>query len=421
MNPREGARQVYESMASRLLSGAGMPQVADLVGLLLLQAALATTGDVSRRRADVHRVLAVAVERELTFGGLISNSVTHLTFATRIARASLDDYHGLLKAADKAIVEGTGQLLGVARSTGAQGTVSHWYDVVSGVSGLGRYLLMAVRFDPDLEPALLDVLRYLVELGQPITVEGKTVPGWWNNPALYISEDDLRLYPDGDFNLGLSHGICGPLSLLAIAALAGWEVDGQRAAIRDMLSWILRWQCVDAVGPYWPGRIPLAAELTGEGAPWSPSYSWCYGSTGVSRTIQLAGEALADDEAAALARTAIRAALDRFEQRIGTGGFGATICHGAAGLLQGRLRILGDAGQEDDAGERTILSGVLDEYSPDHAFGFQHLRPAETDGPLIGVDRAGVVEGAAGVALALLGDEAIRPAETAWDAMLLLS
>lgn len=54
-------------------------------------------------------------------------------------------------------------------------------------------------------PAVAFVLRYLVELTQPLRMPGRTLPGWWcaTGPA---GRPDPR-WPGGHANLGMAHGI----------------------------------------------------------------------------------------------------------------------------------------------------------------------------------------------------------------------
>ena len=99
------------------------------------------------------------------------------------------------------------------------------YDLISGLTGIGCHLL---RRHPD-GAEIRHVLSYLVRLTEPIHMGGEILPGWWtrNGPTDESSDD----FPGGHGNLGIAHGITGPLALLAVAmkrgvAVAAGEVVG---------------------------------------------------------------------------------------------------------------------------------------------------------------------------------------------------
>jgi hypothetical protein len=93
----------------------------------------------------------------------------------------------------------------------------------------------------------------------------------------------------------MAHGIAGPLALLSIASSAGWEVDGQTAAIRAAAQWLLTWQTPGTTT--WPPYITGRELDDGPPAP-APAAgrrdAWCYGAPGIGRALTLAGHALPD-------------------------------------------------------------------------------------------------------------------------------
>ena len=267
------------------------------------------------------------------------------------------------------------------------------YDVISGLTGKGR-LLLALGDDRCLT-ALEFVLEYLVALTRPVVVDGHEVPGWWCAPERYAVAVDRSHYPRGDFNAGLAHGISGPLALLALAHRHGHRVDGLAEAMRVISDWLLRWAWTDESGVGWPSRVGFDAQVSGRAAPTARS-AWCYGTAGVAHALHLAAVELGDAGAAGLAAAAVG--------RPGPAE-GPTLCHGDAGLLQISARM----GAPADAVAERILAAV-DRSAP---FGFRHrLSTGEW------ADEPGLLQGAAGVALAL----ATYAGNTApWDAALLLS
>nr|WP_279588962.1 lanthionine synthetase C family protein [Amycolatopsis granulosa] len=296
-------------------------------------------------------------------------------------------YDGLLRKAGAA-------LAGVCESWPARGPLGvPDYDVISGLTGKGR-LLLAVGGDR-CAAALDGVLSYLVGLTRPVVVDGYEVPGWWCSPERYAVPVDRERYPRGDFNLGLAHGISGPLALLALAHRHGHRVDGMTDAMRVITDWLLRWAWTDETGVSWPSRVGFDAQVRGSAVPASRS-AWCYGTAGVAYALHLAAAELRDAGVAGLASAAVR--------RPGPAE-GPTFCHGDAGLLQITTR-MGVAGD-------TVAERVLAAFDPAAPFGFRHLRHTGER-----ADEPGLLQGAAGAALAL-ATYAGNPAP--WDVALLLS
>jgi hypothetical protein len=91
-----------------------------------------------------------------------------------------------------------------------------------------------------------------------------------------------------------------------------------------------------------------------------------------------------------------------------------TFCHGVAGLLQITLRFAHDTGLPMfTAAACALTEQLLDLYEPDSLLGYRSLEPPGS------VDRPGLLDGAPGVALALLA--AATPVEPSWDRLFLLS
>jgi hypothetical protein len=94
-----------------------------------------------------------------------------------------------------------------------------------------------------------------------ITVNGHAMPGWWT--AHGPSGRPHPQWPGGHANLGLAHGITGPLSLLATTRIHGITVPGQAEAIDQIDGMLGRWRCGTQTRPWWPGTISARAWTTG--------------------------------------------------------------------------------------------------------------------------------------------------------------
>jgi len=277
----------------------------------------------------------------------------------------------------------------------ANGVAVEDFDVVSGLAGIGAYLLMRA----DAPSRVLEALVHLARRDGPI-------PAWQTPPHL-LGEMARETYPEGYLNCGLSHGIPGALALLALAERQGAGVDGGREAVERIAVWLAEQRLEDDWGVTWPAAVPL-----GRAKPQPTRSAWCYGPPGVARSLWHAGAALDDSSYRDLALEAMAAVYRRpvADRRIDS----PTFCHGVAGLLQITLRFAYDTGLplfRKTAAE--LATQLLDAYEPDSLLGYRDVGPGGRC-----VDCPSLVEGAAGVALVLLAASTSR--EPAWDRAFLL-
>jgi hypothetical protein len=293
------------------------------------------------------------------------------------------------------------------------------FDAISGLSGVGAYLLCR-RDRPGMTMALSSIVEGLVDL----LSGGGALPRWYTPPDLLGDEETREYCPHGNLNFGLAHGIPGPLALLSLAYAAGVAAPGLAAAIARTAAWLCETRYDDAWGVNWPAVLPLIQTDTADGgrlevpgarsAPDGPSRcAWCYGSPGIARSLWLAGEALGREDYRALAISAMEAVFRRpvAVRRIDS----PTFCHGVAGLLAIALRFHHDMGGTaffEEIG--ALVQQLLDSYQPDSLLGFRHLETRNNQ-----MDQPGLLEGAPGVALALLASA--TGAEPTWDRLFLLS
>lgn len=270
------------------------------------------------------------------------------------------------------------------------------FDLMSGLTGLGVGLLYRDRH-PEL---LRDVLAYLVRLTEPITTNGEHLPGWWSedSPNGQPSND----WPGGHANLGIAHGVAGPLALLATASRRGISVTGQTAAISHIATWFDRWRNGSSYDAWWPGMISRAEwhdQALWQSGPQRPS--WCYGTPGLARAQQLAAIALGEPTRQRAAEHALAGCISDERQLALLSD--PSLCHGWAGLLQATRRTAADAIDDRLAEQLPALHARLTKHLHDNG---QSTVP-------------GLLEGAAGVLLALHAT-ATSDLVTRWDACLLL-
>ncbi|WP_405973075.1 lanthionine synthetase C family protein [Streptomyces sp. NBC_00988] len=284
------------------------------------------------------------------------------------------------------------------------------FDTIRGLTGYGAYLLHRSSS----ATALRAVLDYCVRLTQPITYDGELMPGWWT--AMGPSGSPDHRFPGGHANNGMAHGIGGVLALLALAAGQGTFVNGHTEALGRILVWLDHWREDTGRGPRWPywiTRSELRSGRLGPSAPRRPS--WCYGTAGLARAQQLAALALGDAGRQVDAENSLVTALTDPAQLTATTDNG--LCHGFAGLAHIAARAADNAHPATVGRLRAaipVLLAVVHPPGTDPAHAASTLIRDEERGP-------GFLDGAAGIALAVIAPSTATPPRSAWDACLLIA
>jgi lantibiotic modifying enzyme len=228
----------------------------------------------------------------------------------------------------------------------------------------------------------------------------------WFVPAEQLRSATLLRAPEGCYNLGLSHGNPGVISVLAEIHRLGIDPPRTRRLLEESVRWLLAQELPS-------GRFP---SLIGPGVDPKPArVAWCYGSPGVPIALLRAASALErDDWRESAIRLAGVAAETPFEE---SGVIDPPFCHGAVGLMHQFNRLYQDTGVPlfADAArawfERTLayrvegtgVAGFCSRSMPDEG----------------SFDEPGMLYGAAGVAVTFAA--ATSDVEPSWDAMFALS
>ncbi|MFF9070761.1 lanthionine synthetase C family protein [Streptomyces sp. NPDC014735] len=382
-------------------------------GIALLHIERAVNGLGPWRRA--HDWLAAASREPLTSGPDSHPFYGTPAFAHALACAAdhlPGSYQHALNAMDRQIEADVRRRLDAAHHRIDAGRLPQLaeFDTIRGLTGYGAYLL---RRNPG-SPTVRAVLDYCVRLTEPIAHHGETLPGWWTETG--PSGDPDKRFPGGHANTGVAHGIGGVLALLALAARHGTVTDGHHGALRTILAWLDRWQEETGRGPAWPYWISRGELRTGRPAPRVLRRpSWCYGTAGLARAQQLAALALGHVVRQIDAENALVAALTDADQLGATTDNG--LCHGFAGLTHITARMAEDAHPSTEGRLRAVIPALLAAATPpgtDPELTATALVRGEAPGP-------GLLDGAAGTALALLAPSTAAPPRSAWDACLLIA
>lgn len=337
--------------------------------------------------------------------GTVGGSSGVAFVARRLRDANLSP---LLPDLDGAIAQ---DALGTAAGIrGRHGIPVSTFDQISGLSGV---LLCAM---PNEYQAAARVTPFLLKALVALASEGGEPPAWYTPPEHLYDDEQRHYYPFGNLNLGLAHGIPGPLAALAVAVRLGLGGEEARAAAARLADWLASHVTTGDGGPGWESVVTLSSgpdRLVEQPPRGVGRDAWCYGTPGAARALFLAGDALDRPEWRDLAIESMAAVYRRPAEERGIDS--PTFCHGVAGLLQITLRFHHDTRLPLFSDAATALTRqILDAVELDRPMGIANLEPGDNK-----VDQPGVLDGASGISLVLLS--AASEVEPTWDRMFALS
>ena len=320
--------------------------------------------------------------------------------AMRLRRPGSNDYQGLLRSTLVYMEEDVAAAS--QRNTGGQGFAA--YDLISGLAGVTLLALEAdaVGYGASLVSAASDRL-VLTCNAMSTDRDGSLL---FLAPHNLATASERKVYPLGYVNLGLAHGIPGPLLALAIAAGSVANEDVQNTAER-----LARQLLTSARGVGAGMRWPNAVSTNNPHGPDDRS-SWCYGTPGAARALFLAGRALGRPCISSLAEDAALGLAVRVLR--GERHLDSSLCHGVAGVMQVLGRFFNDTGREEFRDATVNLAAeLLARFASQEETGFtDYIDGSKFSSP-------GFLDGSIGIALALKA--LIDDEEPTWDAALGLS
>ncbi|MEV2274872.1 lanthionine synthetase C family protein [Nocardiopsis sp. NPDC049922] len=264
--------------------------------------------------------------------------------ALALHAAGPHDYENALDRLDGVVVDRVHDLVRDGRDrarSGVPGVRLGAYDLISGATGLGVYLLHRGTAPAELRA----LLSSLVEMAEPTRDRrGRRLPGWWTPDS--PTPGQSTPYPRGHVNLGVAHGIAGPFSLLAQAWIKEVRVPGHADAITRLADGLMQWSPgAQQAGEWqgWPGIvIPDEADEWFRPPVRPQRPVWCYGTVGIARALQIAGVALSRPEWMSVAVDGLVTVLDNpaLTDLITD----PTLCHGWAGVLHVSWRVAHTSG-----------------------------------------------------------------------------
>lgn len=277
------------------------------------------------------------------------------------------------------------------------------FDLIVGLTGLGVYFLDRL---PD--PQAVRGLEQIVERLDELAHRDEHGVAWFTPPSR-VPEWQRAQCPEGYFDLGVAHGLAGVVGLLVSVDAAGIA----KARARELLEAAMSWLLAHSLGPAEEAGFPWAHLAGAE--PVVARSAWCYGDPGIATVLARAGAWLERPEWTRRADALLRAAAAHPR-----GIVDACVCHGSAGFLL----MLQRAWQRDRSDPvlaqalREWLAWTLESRVPGE--GVAGFRTAiYENGETVWITEHGVLEGAAGVGLALLA--LVSEVAPDWDRILSLS
>lgn len=267
-------------------------------------------------------------------------------------------------------------------------------DLISGAAGILRYWLARAP----LQLAGDHCRRLLATMVDVARRNGGVLDIRFPSP--YLDEEGRPEVRSGASCLGMAHGTPGALAAASMALLHDVDVPDLAWTINNTIDWLIDRSRPAGDGMVWPmwNHNDDVDDPDGNGT----KDTWCYGNLGVSRALTIAAAALRRDDVALIAAKALFGACLRL--RAGWQSLGWGLCHGKASVVAVLARSLTGACQP-------IIGETLTDLASDLA------TRVEKDGVLGEIGSPSLLEGTAGVSLALLSAGGFPE----WDRILLLS
>lgn len=278
------------------------------------------------------------------------------------------------------------------------------YDAISGISGVLNYCML---FKDEMNKEINLILQYIVELCEDKEIMGMMLPGWYIKAENQFSKQERKIYKEGCFNLGLSHGVPSLLVNLCNAEKLNIRVKGQYEMIDKISKFLFDFKVDGEEGYGWDYSISLNDYKNRIRNSQNARDAWCYGTPGVAYSLFLAGQILNNKEYMNYAIEAMKIAGRRLK-----GAVSPTFCHGYSGIayISNKFYELTNINEFKNIAVE-LSDKIISLYNEENIFNFVDI--VYENGKTRCCDSTGLLEGAAGIILTLLAIEKGR--KTPWD------
>lgn len=317
------------------------------------------------------------------------SGLTGIAFAINQVSHQRRNYSNILDQLDSRII----QLLPRFLSNNRVGKTNPGiYDVVQGYSGIGRYLLSISNQNKNAQELLIQILR-LIENEQLSKVDELC---WWVPNEFQFLKRDKELYPNGNLNFGLAHGMLGPMSLYALSAQQGIKTEKCEQTLKSMYEYLMSFSQKDTTGYTFPMRLAVEQVSIMDTLNTYVKNGWCYGNTDFYNTLYLIGSALHDKDILATSTEVLVSILNQSNSDL----VSPTFCHGLSGHLAFLLKAY-DRTPSDYLMMKIdeIAQRIFSFYKSSNVYGFQDIETDESQQYVF--NNFGLLNGEVGILLVL--------------------
>ncbi|CDR66325.1 lanthionine synthetase C family protein [Staphylococcus schweitzeri] len=259
------------------------------------------------------------------------------------------------------------------------------YDTISGLAGIGRYLLNRIDVSGTNVRTLKRILTYFKEIQY-------SQNSWVVPQESQFLESDKNYFTQGNINLGLAHGVLGPMSLFALCMIKGITIENHQHILKDMYKFIMDKKFCSNYR--WLQRYDLISERNHFNFIRN---GWCYGNTGVMTTMFLIGQALQDEEIIQMSKKVMLQVINDKEENL----ISPTICHGLSSQIL-MLTIMNLHFELDEVSDyiTELTNKLISHYKEDHLVNFIDINENKQGEFKSG--KVGLLEGEIGVYLSLI-------------------
>jgi lantibiotic modifying enzyme len=363
-------------------------------------------------KASIEQIESTKAPKPLgAFSGL-----TGIAFAALYLSGDSGSYKSLLTSLDNIILKNTEELA-IKLKSSKEGLARYYFDVISGATGIGAYLLM--RGQKESLAALdkiLDAMIYLIGKNEDLL--------YFYTPNIHLFDWEKQIFKSGVLDCGMAHGVAGPLSLMSLAYMHDVKREGMKESIEQICDLLVKRAKISKDETDMPGIVEIERhddkmgieleekiKLSNQFIP--TRVAWCYGNPGISRALYLGGRAIKREKYIENAISGMKTAYKKMRDKEIVDS--PTFCHGIAGILEITLRFMNDTNQSLFREQGILLLNQLYEMNQeDSLLGYKNIsfdRKLE--------DNCGMLEGTSGIIMTLLA--ATSNIEPACDRIFLIS
>ena len=288
---------------------------------------------------------------------LLSDGKNYSSFVSQLNDLILENINLYIQIATKNLNEGQ--------------TTSLDFETVYGLAGIARYLLI-LKENKQAEISIKNILEYFIRLNETVNYKGNRIPRYFITMKNQLNNDSEN-YPGGHLDLGMAHGICGPLSIMALAIEQGYELVNLSETLQDMADELVSWVQKDEFGIWWPSKVNYDEYVNKSLSDnQKGANGWCYGTPGVARALWICGRALKNEKYKKMAVTAYRSLSNRNFEDLNI--ISPTFCHGLAGLIHlTHLMYIETLDDDLSVFKNQLITRLLNELDEDSLLGFEDV------------------------------------------------